>query len=55
MSSWRFLIGSGCGDKLTGKKDFLPKADTHIVKDGFHKCDSDLCLLHEIVLSVLDI
>jgi hypothetical protein len=28
---------------------------TYIVKDSFHKCNSNLCLLNEVVFGVLDL
>jgi hypothetical protein len=28
---------------------------TYVVEDGFHECNGNLCLLHEIILGVLDL
>jgi hypothetical protein len=40
--------------ELAGER-FIVNIITHIVKDSLHKRDSNLCLLHEIILSVLNL
>lgn len=47
-------MDSGYGGKLVGKH-FTIEIFTYIIKDSFHKCNSNFRLLHEIVLGILDL
>jgi hypothetical protein len=48
-------MGSGCGGKSAKKRKLSSRTLSYIVEHGFHECNSNLSLLHEIILGVLDL
>jgi hypothetical protein len=48
-------MGSGCRGKSAKKKKLAIHVTSYIVEYGFHECNSNFGLLHEIILGVLDL